>query len=289
MLKQPSIQLAIASIIFGLGAVFVVFIDLSATVIAFYRLFIGAILFAGLLIYKRESFSIAPDSLLFACLAGAFLGMDLAMWNTGIQLVGPGVATILNSLQVFCMAVFGWVIYRDKPSALLWLSLFATFFGVVLLSHHEIQSAPTGLSGVVISIISGVAFAASMLCLREASKRQAHSLLSMMFYASIAGALATGVYAVLAGSDFIAKDSLSWVMLFIYGSVVHVFAWFMMAKSLPHVSVAATGLLMCLEAVMIFFIDLGLLGKSITWWQTLGAALTITAIYFGSQAGKKKD
>lgn len=288
-LKQPTVQLGLASAIFGLGAIFVVFIDLNATVIAFYRLFIGAILFGAVLMYQKQHFGIEPMPLLFALLAGVFLGIDLSMWNTGIQLIGPGIATILNSLQVFFMALFGWLVYRDKPSAMLWLSVLVTLVGVVLLSSHEISAAPTGLSGVVISIISGLAFAASMICLREAAKRQTHSLVNTMFYASVGGALATGIYATVDGSSFIAQDAMSWLMIAIYGSVVHVFAWFMMAKSLPHVAVATAGLMMCLEPVTIFFIDLGLLGKSVTGWQALGAVLTVTAIYFGSQAAKKSN
>ncbi len=80
--QQPGVQLAIASVLFGLGAVFVVFIDLNATVIAFYRLLIGGVLFATVLLAKRESLAIAPMALLFAVLAGVCLGIDLAMWNT---------------------------------------------------------------------------------------------------------------------------------------------------------------------------------------------------------------
>ncbi len=160
---------------------------------------------------------------------------------------------------------------------------------MVLLSSHEIDSAPTGFAGVVISIVSGVAFAASMLCLREAAKRQIHSLFNTMFYASVAGAVSTGIYAAADGSSFVIPDLSSWVMVLMYGSIVHVFAWFMMAKSLPHVAVASAGLLMCLEPVTILFIDIGLLGKSVTQWQIIGAALTISSIYVGSQAAKKSQ
>lgn len=286
-LKQPAAQFALASMILGFGAVFVVFIDLNATVIAFYRLFIGALLFGFVLLYQKIPLAIAPLPLLFAVLAGVFLGIDLAMWNTGIQLIGPGIATILNSLQVFFMAVFGWLVYRDKPSIVLWLAVLVTLLGVTLLSSQEIRAAPTGFFGVMISIVSALAFAASMICLREAAKRQTSGLVNTMFYASVGGALATGIYAAIDGSSFVTQDAMSWLMIAIYGSVVHVFAWFLMAKSLPHVTVATAGLMMCLEPVTVFFIDLGFLDKSVTAGQAVGAVLTVTAIYVGSQAAKQ--
>lgn len=285
-IKQPIVQLSTSSILFGLGAIFVVFIDLDATVIAFYRLLIAALLFGVYLLVKREQLRIAPKALLFASLAGVFLGIDLAMWNTSIGIVGPGIATILNSLQVFFMAMFGIAFYREKPTAKLWLSLFISFIGVVLLCSHEIRATDGGWRGVIIGVVSGAAFAASMLCLKKTSQYQQRSAANTVFYTSLAGALATGVYAALDGASFTIPTLQSWVMILIYGGIVHVFSWFLMVNSISHIAVAVVGLIMCLEPVVVFFIDVGFLGKNMFIWQYMGAAMTIAAIYLGSQLSK---
>lgn len=287
--QQPILQLAASSVLFGLGAVFVVFIELNATVIAFYRLLIAAILFGLYLVIKRDSFRINFPALLLAALSGIFLGVDLAMWNTSILMIGPGIATILNSLQVFFMAFFAILFYRDMPSMTLWGSLLITFLGVVLLCSNEIQQSVNGLAGVIIGIVSGIAFALSMLCLRVAAIYQTNSLINTIFYSSLAGAIATGCYAAVEGSRFAIPDTQSLIMILIYGGIVHVVAWFLMAYSIAYVAVAVVGLIMCLEPVMVFIIDLGFLGKSVTTWQYIGAILTITAIYLGTLAAKKKN
>ncbi len=288
LFQRPLLQLIVSSIILGLGAVFVVFIDLGTTVIAFYRLLIGGLLFAFVLLIRKEPIAINAKALLFALLAGAFLGLDLSLWNKSIVLIGPGVATILNSLQIFFMAGFGIVFYQEKPTTQLWFSLFLTFIGVVLLSYHETQIKTDGTLGVIVGILSALAFAASMLSLKEVAKHQRYSLINTMFYASIGGALTTGVYAFLANEKFLTDDINSWIMIAVYASVVHVFAWFLMAKSIPKIAVAVVGLVMCLEPLTVFWIDLGFLHKSITFWQTIGAVLTLVAIYLGSQSSKRK-
>lgn len=286
--QQPIVQLAASSILFGLGAVFVVFMDLDATVIAFYRLFIAGICFGFYLWLKKEPLNISKNALKYAVLAGVFFGGDLAMWNTSILIVGPGIATILNSLQVFFMAGFGIWLFHDKPSKKLFISLLLTFLGVVLLSIDEIQRSSAGLWGIVIGTLSAVAFAASMLCLREAARHQTNSVVNTMFYASFAGAVATAIYAGIDGSSFLIPNAKTWVMILIYGGFVHVFSWFLMANSMPHLAVAVVGLMMCLEPVVAFFIDVAFLGKHMALIQFVGAAMTIGAIYLGTQSSKKR-
>ncbi|PIE45456.1 MAG: EamA family transporter [Gammaproteobacteria bacterium] len=282
--RQPTFQLACSSILFGLGAVFVVLIDLDASIIAFYRLSLGAVIFGFLLFLRRERLLISLPALLFASLSGVFLGLDLSLWNASILLVGPGIATILNSLQIFFMAAFGIVIYGNLPDKRLWLGLVITFVGVILLCNKEMAAGEQGSLGVVTGILSGLAYAISMLSIREAAKYQQHSLINTMFYASIAGALATGLYGIISDNSFITNELSSWLMIIIYGIFVHVLAWFLMAKSIPHVSLAIAGLLMALEPVVVFIVDLWGLDKVVSNWQVVGAVLTIVSVYLGTQS-----
>jgi len=287
--NNPLLQLATASTLFGLGSLFVVFIDLHPVVIAFYRLLIASICFAAYLLVKRQSFKTNRHALLFASLAGIFLGVDLAGWNIGIREVGPGIATILNSLQIFFMAFSGIVFYSIRPNRLLWLSLSISFIGVIFLSLPEVKSNPHGLSGIIISIVSGAAFAAAMVLTKNAQKHQHHSVVNTVFYTSVAASLTTFLCAQFIGASasFHIPDSGSYIALFFYGSLVHVFAWFLMTDAVNRTSVTLVGLMMALEPVSVFLIDIGLLGKSIHIMQFIGAGMTIGAVYIGSQAGKQ--
>ncbi|MGY0400128.1 MAG: EamA family transporter [Ostreibacterium sp.] len=76
-------------------------------------------------------------------------------------------------------------------------------------------------------------------------------------------------------------------MIFIYGAIVHVLAWFLMAKLMPYISIALVGLIMCLEPIVVFWVDMTYLGKSVTFWQMIGAILTLIAIYLGARNRQK--
>lgn len=286
MHRQPIVQLTLSSTILGLGAVLVVFIDLSAVAIAFYRLFIGAIIFASILLLRRQSLHIDAKTGLFASLAGIFFAFDLSLWNASILSVGPGIATILNSLQVFFMAAFAMLLYKEKANGRFLLSLFVTFIGVVLLSRQEINTQEQGLYGIIAGVLSAVAFAASMVCLRVAALQSKDGLVKMMFFASVAGSLTTAIWIALADDGFTIKTSQDMVMMLAYAIFVHVIAWFLMAKSMPKVSVALVGLVFCLEPVVAFVVDIGFLEKNVTSIQVIGATLTLSAIYLGSQFSK---
>lgn len=287
-LNNPTLQMLASSIIFGLGAVFVLFIQFDAVVIAFYRLLIGIVLFGGILLYQRQSFAINVRALLFAALAGAMLGLDLGLWNQSIRFVGPGIATILNSLQVFFMAGFGILIYRNKPHLLLWISLFVSFIGIVLLCSNEWHVNQHGAIGIITGIASAVAFALSMLSMRETAKHQKNGLMNTMFYASIGGTVAVGLFVALSGRSFLPDAVSSWGYMLIYAVIVHVVAWYLMAKALPQLNIAIIGLLACVEPIAAALIDVAFLGKTLTAWQFLGATLTILAIYIGSQEKKQR-
>ena len=64
------------------------------------------------------------------------------------------------------------------------------------------------------------------------------------------------------------------------------FAWGLIAYSIPMLSLSLTGLLLLSEPVAALLIDYFLLHKPINGLQWGGAALTLAAIYLGSQKPK---
>ncbi len=235
--NKPALQLALASVIFGIGAVLVVFIHLDAVVISFYRMFWGAVLFGGILLFRKQSLAINKKALFYSALAGVLFAIDLSFWNKSIHVIGPGIATILNSLQVFFMALVAVLFLNDKLSLKLLISLLASFVGVVLLCSNEIRTTENAAWGITAGILSAIAFTFSMIALREAANYQTASVISTMFYASLFGAATAGLWATIAGETFIAPDLPSWLWMTIYGVVVHVLAWLLMAVSMPHLSI----------------------------------------------------
>ena len=71
-------------------------------------------------------------------------------------------------------------------------------------------------------------------------------------------------------------------MLIIYGVLVQFVGWLLVNRSIGAISLGLAGLILLLEPVITYFIDVTFLGKASSTLQICGALLTIFAVYIGS-------
>ena len=98
----------------------------------------------------------------YALLSGVFLAFDLALWHESIHAVGPGISTLLNSLQIFFLAAIGFFFYSERLSALQILSLILATIGVALIGSPEFGHNNNAAWGFVSGVVSGAMLALSM-------------------------------------------------------------------------------------------------------------------------------
>ena len=115
-------------------------------------------------------------SRLSAVTAGLFLAVDLVLWNHAIADVGAGVATVLGNLQVLFVAVFAWLVLRERPSRRYLVMLPVVLVGVVLVAGmvggHAAGLHP--LAGIGFGVGTSAAYACFLLILRTTSGQAPH-------------------------------------------------------------------------------------------------------------------
>ena len=97
--------LVVGCVVFGLGSLIVKFVDVGSYAIAFWRLLIAAPIFFLLGRFFRQKMPTKRKTVGYAILSGVFLAFDLALWHESIHAVGPGISTLLNSLQIFFLEI----------------------------------------------------------------------------------------------------------------------------------------------------------------------------------------
>ena len=132
-------MLVIGCVLFGLGSLIVKFVSVGAYAIAFWRLLIASGIFGLLMKLYRKPLPKQPKALFWAIASGIFLAFDLAFWHESIYAVGPGISTLLNSLQIFFLAFIGWLFFQEQQSKLQLASLLIATVGVVLIASPELQ------------------------------------------------------------------------------------------------------------------------------------------------------
>lgn len=280
--------LIIGCILFGLGSLIIVFVPLGSFAMSFWRLLIGSLVFAALAWRYRPARPKTRRTWLFAILAGIFLNLDLALWHESIRAVGPGISTLLNSLQIFFLAAIGLICFNERLTHWQTLSLLLAIGGVALIASPEFARNHHAAWGFASGTISGAMLAASMASIRKTHEHQPLPIITLMLILNIAGALTALPIALIAGENLLPRGLADISLILIYGLIMQCLAWSLIAYSIPRLTLALTGLILLTEPVAALLIDALWLGKAITALQWSGALLTLIAIYLGSVKRQRK-
>lgn len=287
--RSASIGLTIGCIIFGLGSLIVAHVDLGGWAMSFWRLAISGVVFALLAKLTRQRMPRARRAIIFGLLSGVFLGVDLALWHESIYAVGPGISTLLNSLQIFFLAAIGFLYFSERQTLVQLLSLCLAMLGVALIGSPEFAHNTQATWGFIAGILSGAMLAASMTFIRKTHEVEPTPIFALMLLISIGGVLSMLVPMFVFDRGHILPSTWSeWGWVLVYGAVMQCLAWGLIAYSIPKLSLALTGLLLLTEPIAALLIDYSWLGKPINSLQWSGALLTMFAIYLGSLKPKPK-
>ena len=281
--KYAPMGLVVGCVVFGLGSVIVAHVPVGAYAIAFWRLTVAAVIFVVLSRWSGQRFPSSRRAQCFALLAGAMLGIDLSLWHESIYAVGPGISTLLNSLQIFWLSMIGILWFKERLSLLQTGSLLLAVAGVVLIGSPEFRHNGNALWGFVSGVVSGLMLSLSMVFVRKAHQEVHVPIFPMMFHVSLGGMAALVLPMLLFnGHNWLPQtwSDVGWIV--VYGAVMQCFAWGMIAFSIPLLPLGLAGLLLLSEPVAALVIDFLFLDKAISGIQWLGAVLTMVAIYLGS-------
>ena len=277
----------------GLGAACIsasaILIKLAGTgpaTAAFYRCFLALpILFALAVVERRRRGPRRLAAHLGAIAAGAFLAIDLVLWNHTIADVGAGIATLLGNLQVLFVALAAWVLLRERPGRRFLVALPVVMAGVVLVSGLAGAGAGDShpLAGIVFGIGTSLSYAAFLLILRQTSAGTPH----------IAGPLAevtttAALGSLLLGLAFgglqldVPWASLRWLLLVAVTS--QTVGWLLITSSLPRLPAAVSSLLLLLQPVAAIGLAAAVLAEWPSLAQLAGAVLVCGGVLAASRA-----
>ena len=285
--RNAAASLVVGCVVFGLGSLIVKFVPVGAYAIAFWRLAVAGVIFWLLARFFGQRLPKNKKAVKMALISGVFLGFDLALWHESIYAVGPGISTLLNSLQIFFLSAIGFFFFGERQTPLQLLSLVIAVSGVALIGSPEFGHNSAAVWGFVSGITSGAMLALSMIFIRETHKIEKTPLFPMMLLVSLGGMAALVLPSLLFNSSNLYPTNWHDVgLILIYGAVMQCLAWGMIAYAVPLLPLTLTGLLLLSEPVAALLIDYFWLHKPINGLQWGGAALTLFAIYLGSLKSK---
>ncbi|NER60848.1 DMT family transporter [Pseudomonas sp. MAFF212428] len=288
--NRAVLELTIGGLMLSLSALAVAFANIGAGGAGFYRMLIASVLFYLLLKVRKVPAALPhPRARRYTALAGVFLAIDLILWHHSIYIVGPGIGSILTNCQVFFMTLLGFCLLKEKPSVYFVVSICMAFFGLYLLLLPEMRST-LGIQGVLYGVLSGLAYAICVYYLKVTTQlpQAGGDKIAQMLHLSLWAAGVMLGYALLRGESLAINDQQTLYMLVIYGVLVQFVGWLMVNRSIGAISLGLAGLILLLEPVITYFIDVAFLGKASSALQITGAMVTVVAVYVGSMKPARK-
>jgi drug/metabolite transporter (DMT)-like permease len=283
--RAALIEMILGAAAISTTSVFVKLAHVDPTISAFYRMaFGGGMLLIGLVALGQWR-RVALSDIGWLLIPGIAFAADLMLWHRSILYVGPGLATLLGNFQVFLMALAGFLIYRERLGWQFLAGVALAFVGLYLLVGLGWNSVGAQYHlGVILGVVTGVAYAVYMLSTRHA-QRGGHVRLApaqLLCVSSLLCAGVLGIAALVERDSFVLPDAQSWSALLGLGFFGQVLGWVLLTRAMPQLPASLIGLLLLLQPALSFVFDVILFARPTRALDWVGVALSLVGIFVGS-------
>jgi drug/metabolite transporter (DMT)-like permease len=273
----------IGAVLISFSAVFVKFSAAGPAVTGFYRMLVGALILGLLCIAgpanPNNRFSLTKAAIFYSGLCGLFFAFDLALWHRSVSLLGPGMATMLNNVEVIFVILLGIPLLNDVVNIRQVLSLPLAFGGVYFLVQPSSRQAGDGMwPGMVFGVLSALSYAAFILALKQLRNSSTLRASEIMLLTSLCSLVPLVLLGLSDGESFAVSSWFSAGVLISYGITCHVLGWGLLAHSLGDIRASTAAIVLLLQPCLSYVWDIAFFDKTLGAVEACGAILLLAAV-----------
>jgi drug/metabolite transporter (DMT)-like permease len=142
-------------------------------VIGFYRIGLATIILLPVFLYRKYKYRVKfPLAiLLFPLLGGIFTALDHGTWNSSLRFTSAANATLLGNTAPLWVALFAWLVFRQKLRGLFWVGLLLALGGAVIVLGSDFILHPSIGMGDMLAMTAGVFYAGYFLVTEVGRKK----------------------------------------------------------------------------------------------------------------------
>ncbi|CAM4162040.1 DMT family transporter [Lacicoccus alkaliphilus] len=278
MKKSVLVLLAISVICIAFAAIFVKLSGAPASIISMYRMFFASLLLAPVVYkYRRELLKLTAREWGALIIAGLFLAMHFGFWFESLHLTSVASSTVILALQPIIAMVGAYLVYREKVSARVAVSVFVSFLGVVLISWGDFSLTDlSAITGNFLSFLGAVAVVCYFMIGQNAVRSLKHWVYSFLVF-SIAGVFLL-TYNIITNTELFEYPPGEWllfVLLAIFPTIAHVIFNYLLYE----VSPTTVSMAMLLEPVGASILAFFILSETLGPLQLVGGVIVLGGVY----------
>lgn len=280
------LRLVLGAVLISFSGVFVLLVEVGPVASAFWRTMLGGVMLLLWLLYKRRKIIPGRRSLFWLAIGGFMFAVDLFAWHKSIFFVGVGLSTLLANFQVFVMAAAAVWLFGERMTRIQLLAIPLAVFGLYLIVGLDWSALDSeSRAGVYFGLITAVAYAAYMLCLRQARWAAPYrDAAADLCVASFFSAFFLYVTVQFTGEPISITRATDFAWLSTYALIGQVLGWLFISSSLPYVPTVHIGLALLLQPTLSYLWGVLIFGRTVSTTEIVGAAIAIIAIFLGSRS-----
>ena len=249
-------------------------------VMLFFRYSISAAILAVWMLAKRERFRVKGNEMALLALLGILFACSSLFLFFSYEFIPSGLATTLVYLYPVFVALI-MVFLRFYPSWQTWLSIIATFGGILLLSSPS-PGASIRIPGIILAVASALSYAFYLVIVNRSKRIKNVSEHTLTLYALLSGAVLFAVIRALQGGSITEGiDTASdWGNLIGLAIVPTMISLLTLAMSSRYIGPTKTSILGVFEPLTAIMIGTLLFGEPLTVKMGIGVAVCIGAVVF---------
>ncbi|MCA3042550.1 MAG: DMT family transporter [Rhodocyclaceae bacterium] len=258
--------------------------QVSSISIAFWRLTIASF---SLVLYvackpkhRAELFKVEGRSFGLMVLSGLFLAIHFATWIGSLAFTSVASSTALVSTNPVWLALFSWLVLKDRPDRWIWVGVAASLLGSTLIfladSATMLVPAANTTLGNGLALVGSITVCGYLLIGRSL----AHSVPILLYVTIVfsSAAVTLFVIAVSSGAPLLGYSATAWLCLLALAFGPQLIGHSGISWSLRHLAPTMVAVVILGEPVCSALLAWWCLGEQFGWLQVAGFLLILTGI-----------
>lgn len=275
----PYVSLIIGMICLSFSAMFGKWANAPGPVIGFYRIGMATVILLPVFLLRRpkNGVKLPKMALLFPILGGLFTAFDHGTWNSSLRYTSAANATLLGNTAPLWVALFSWLIFRQRLRGLFWIGLTFTLGGAVIVLGSDFIRHPNIGLGDLLAIAAGIFYAGYFLVTERG--RQKMDTLSYIWMVDLMAALTLLLISMGLKMPLTGYPTQSWLAFFGAAVVSQVGGYLSIGYALGHLPASIVSPTLVGQPVVTALLAIPLLGEALRTEQWLGGLIVLVGIY----------
>jgi drug/metabolite transporter (DMT)-like permease len=275
----PYLALFMGIICLSFSAMFGKWANAPGPVIGFYRIGLATLILLPVFLYRQHRYGVKFPMviLLFPILGGIFTALDHGTWNSSLRYTSAANATLLGNTAPLWVALFAWLVFRQKLRGLFWVGLaFALTGAVIVLGSDFIRHPSIGL-GDMLALAAGVFYAGYFLVTERGRKKL--DTLSYIWLVDLVAAFSLLLISLGMKMPLTGYPSKTYLAFLGAALVSQVGGYLSIGYALGHLSASIVAPTLIGQPVVTALLAIPLLGEALRTEQWIGGLVVLVGIY----------